>query len=216
MYFVIKNNKNVYITLNKNGQPNPCTENDKGEFDKVKAQNILNSLPKTMKRMGFKVECVPDVVIQTPIQQIVSQESKAIDGNKKFHPSNKNYQPSENVTRWVEKFGMCSDVISESEQRYIELKKLLHSSDERLMDILHDIELDDPHDMYAAWKLYTEIRKNRNDRRQLKDEMIIIGGVLEQVNSNVVSRKRTQKIVDGLFDRKYTYRVAEVDEDGNL
>ena len=88
MYFVIKNDKNVYITLNKNGQPNPCTENDKGKFDKVKAQNILNSLPKTMKRMGFKLECVPDVIVQTPIQKIVKEESKKIIENTDYHSPN--------------------------------------------------------------------------------------------------------------------------------
>ena len=110
MYFVIKNDKNVYITLNKNGQPNPCTENDKGKFDKVKAQNILNSLPKTMKRMGFKLECVPDVIVQTPIQKIVKEESKKIIKNTDYHPS-------ENITQWVNKFGQCSDIIKEAKSR---------------------------------------------------------------------------------------------------
>ena len=205
MYFVIKNNKNVYITLNKNGQPNPCTESDKGKFDKVKAQNILNSLPKTMKRMGFKLECVPDVIVQTPIQKIVKEESKKIIENTDYHPS-------ENVTQWVNKFGQCYDIIKEAKSRYDELEKQLHISDQELIDVLHNIELELPKDLYSAWLLYKKIRENRRNRRQLKDEMLIIHNVLKEIDDTKISRERTQKAIDGLFDRKYTYRVVEVDE----
>lgn len=205
MYFVIKNDKNVYITLNKNGQPNPCTENDKGKFDKVKAQNILNSLPKTMKRMGFKLECVPDVIVQTPIQKIVKEESKKIIENTDYHPS-------ENITQWVNKFGQCSDIIKEAKSRYDELEEQLHISDQELIDVLHNIELELPKDLYSAWLLYKKIRENRRNRRQLKDEMLIIHNVLKEIDDTKISRERTQKAIDGLFDRKYTYRVVEVDE----
>jgi hypothetical protein len=205
LYFVIKNDKNVYITLNKNGQPNPCTENDKGKFDKVKAQNILNSLPKTMKRMGFKLECVPDVIVQTPIQKIVKEESKKIIENTDYHPS-------ENITQWVNKFGQCSDIIKEAKSRYEELEKQLHISDQELIDVLHNIELELPKDLYSAWLLYKKIRENRRNRRQLKDEMLIIHNVLKEIDDTKISRERTQKAIDGLFDRKYTYRVVEVDE----
>ena len=205
MYFVIKNDKNVYITLNKNGQPNPCTENDKGKFDKVKAQNILNSLPKTMKRMGFKLECVPDVIVQTPIQKIVKEESKKIIENTDYHPS-------ENITQWVNKFGQCSDIIKEAKNRYEELEKQLHIYDQELIDVLHNIELELPKDLYSAWLLYKKIRENRRNRRQLKDEMLIIHNVLKEIDDTKISRERTQKAIDGLFDRKYTYRVVEVDE----
>lgn len=205
MYFVIKNNKNVYITLNKNGQPNPCTENDKGKFDKVKAQNILNSLPKTMKRMGFKLECVPDVIIQTPIQKIIKEESKKIIKNTDYHPS-------ENVTQWVNKFGQCSDIIREAKSRYEEFEKQLHISDQELIDVLHNVELESSKDLYSAWLLYKRIRENRRNRRQLKDEMLIIHNVLKEIDDTKISRERTQKAIDGLFERKYTYRVVEVDE----
>ena len=205
MYFVIRNNKNIYITLNKNGQPNPCTENDKGKFDKVKAQNILNSLPKTMKRMGFKVECVPDIVIQTPVQKIVKEETKKVIKNGDYHPS-------ENVTQWVDKFGQCSDIIKDAKSRYEELEEQLRISDQELIDILHNVELEPSKDLYSAWLLYKRIRENRRDRRQLKDEMLIIHNVLKEVDETKISRERTQKAIDGLFTRKYTYRVVEVEE----
>lgn len=42
--------------------------------------------------------------------------------------------------------------------------------------------------------------------------MLIIHNVLKEIDDTKISRERTQKAIDGLFDRKYTYRVVEVDE----
>lgn len=112
----------------------------------------------------------------------------------------------------VNKFGQCSDIIKEAKSRYDELEKQLHISDQELIDVLHNIELELPKDLYSAWLLYKKIRENRRNRRQLKDEMLIIHNVLKEIDDTKISRERTQKAIDGLFDRKYTYRVVEVDE----
>ena len=80
------------------------------------------------------------------------------------------------------------------------------------MDALHSIELETPKDLYSAWLVYKKIRENRRNRRQLKDEMLIIHSILEEIDDTKISRERTQKAIDGLFERKYTYRVVEVDE----
>ena len=125
---------------------------------------------------------------------------------------NTDYHPSENITQWVNKFGQCSDIIKEAKSRYDELEKQLHISDQELIDVLHNIELESSKDLYSAWLLYKKIRENRRNRRQLKDEMLIIHNVLKEIDDTKISRERTQKAIDGLFDRKYTYRVVEVDE----
>ena len=147
MDYIIRNYKNVYIRLSKNGKPETCGETDKGLFDKVKAENILNSLPKTLKKMKFRVECIPDIKIKNPVDQIIHEETQ----KKKI--VNYNYKPSENITRWVEKFGTCSDIFKEAKERYTQLEKELHISDEKIMDILHSIELESPKDLYSA-KIY--------------------------------------------------------------
>lgn len=64
MNYVIKNHKDVYIRLNQNGAPVTCSEHEKGLFEYSKAENILNSLPKTLKRLNFKVETIPDIVLK--------------------------------------------------------------------------------------------------------------------------------------------------------
>ena len=61
MDYVIKNHKNLYIRLNKNGSPVTCAEHEKSIFEYSKAKNILNGLPKTLKRLNFMVDPVPDI-----------------------------------------------------------------------------------------------------------------------------------------------------------
>lgn len=61
MDYVIKNCKNVYIRLNKNGAPVTCVENEKTLFEELKARNILKCLPKTLKRLNFKIEAISDI-----------------------------------------------------------------------------------------------------------------------------------------------------------
>lgn len=208
--FVIGNNNGVYIKQSPiNGSPETCGESDKGIFTKLKAENILRSLPKTMRKMRFKVICIPDVQIKTPAEQII-KDVKEKNTLKSF-----DYSPSENVTRWIERFGTCGDIIKSAENRYVELESELKISDTEIIDILHSIELSPPKDLYGAYLLYRRIRNNRRDRRQLKDEMKIIHNVLEEINSSMVNRERTQKAIDGLFDRKYSYRIVDEEDNKN-
>ena len=114
MDFVIKNNKNVYIRLSENGKAETCKEKNMWKFTEQKAKNILKSLPKTLKNLNFRIECIPDIKMETPVQKIVKEESKKIIENT-------DYQPSGNITQWVEKFGACSDIFKEARERYVEL-----------------------------------------------------------------------------------------------
>lgn len=102
---MIKNHKNVFIRLNNEGQAVSCLENEKGKFEYHKAKNILDSLPKTLKRMNFKVLAIPDI---TPKKENAKTEQKVIQ---------KEYKLSENITRWIEKFGICDDIFKEAEER---------------------------------------------------------------------------------------------------
>ena len=61
MDYVIKNRKGVYIRLNDNGTPVTCAEHEKSLFEQSKAKNIFDNLPKTLKRLNFKVEPILDI-----------------------------------------------------------------------------------------------------------------------------------------------------------
>ncbi len=194
MDYVIRNNRGVYIKIDSGGRPVSCNFKDRTLMDRNKARNILNSLPKSLKKMKFFMEAIPEIpprVIETP----------------------QTYKPSENITRWVEQFGTCGDIFNSAVKRSNELIGILYDLDKGLLNILHSIEIEKPKDLYTGWQLYKAIRENRTQRRETKDEIQIIQNVLTNINPECVQRERIQKAVDGLFHRKYTYRIIEGSED---
>ena len=196
MDYIIRNNNNLYIKLNENGQPVTCGNSQKQLFEYSKAKNICGSLPKTIKKLNFFVEALPDIPI------------KDISANEEINT----YEPSENVTRWINLLGQCEDVLNEASQRDDELNGELSNVDLKLQDILHNIENTEKCDMYSAWQTMNEIRKLRKERRQIKDEKLILSGIKTQ-GITYLNRKSVQKCVDGLSKRKYRIRIVEEEED---
>lgn len=196
MDYIIRNSNNLYIKLNENGQPVTCGNSQKQLFEYSKAKNICGSLPKTIKKLNFFVEALPDIPI------------KDISANEEINT----YEPSENVTRWINLLGQCEDVLNEASQRDDELNGELSNVDLKLQDILHNIENTEKCDMYSAWQTMNEIRKLRKERRQIKDEKLILSGIKSQ-GITYLNRQSVQKCVDGLSKRKYRIRIVEEDEE---
>ena len=197
MDYCIKNNKNVFIKLDNNGSPMTCVESVKGIFEYSKARNILDNIPKTLKRLNFKLEAIPEIP-----QKV--ENHKAIATNT--------YVPSEKVTRWINKLGQLEDVLNEVDDRNDELNGELSDVDLKLQDILHTIELSDKCDMYKSWQMINEIRDLRKQRRDIKDEKLVLSGIKSQ-GITYLSRSSVQKCVDGLSKRKYRIRIVEEEEE---
>ena len=106
MDYIIRNKNSLYIKLNENGRPVTCSESQKGLFEYSKANNICNSLPRTMKKMNFQVEAIPDILPKI-------NKGKILESNT--------YEPSENITRWINKIGQFEDVLNEINSRNEEL-----------------------------------------------------------------------------------------------
>ena len=204
MDYVIRNHKNVYIKLNKNGTAITCPESEKGLFEESKAKNIVDCLPKTLRRLNFRVVAIPDI---SPNKKTIGEKD-----NKR-----EEYIPSENITRWIEKFGKCGDILDEAEEREKQLLKDLKDNDRELIDILHIIEIEKSKDMFSGWKIYKCIRNNRTERRSIKDELLIVENVLSQIkNISCLHRERIRKAIDGLFTRKYTFSIVEDEEENAM
>ena len=196
MDYIIRNNNNLYIKLNENGQPVTCGNSQKQLFEYSKAKNICGSLPKTIKKLNFFVEALPDISI------------KDISANEEINT----YEPSENVTRWINLLGQCEDVLNEASQRDEELNGELSDVDLKLQDILHNIELSKRCDMYTAWETINCIRELRKKRREIKDEKLVLSGIKTQ-GITYLSRASVKKCVDGLSKRKYRIRIVEEEEE---
>lgn len=190
MDYVIRSGK-VYIRIN-NGKAETCTENNKGLFTESKAKNILDSLPKTLKRYGFRVEAIPDIPPKVN--------------------ENKRYKVPKSVSQWIDKFGTIGQVLSEARARSNILIAEINTCDDELIDIVHDAEMEEDMNLYQGWLLYVRLRKNRRKRRELKDELLIISDILDDIDPSQFQRNRIQRAVDGLLHRKYKYRVTEVDD----
>lgn len=108
MNYVIKSRKGVYIKLNENGAQVTCPDHEKGIFEYSKAMNIANSLKKSLKKLNFKVEPLPEITQQANKEVISVFKRKIIE--------NSDYEVSENVTRWIDRFGSCYDALKDAEQ----------------------------------------------------------------------------------------------------
>lgn len=205
MDYVIKNHKNVYIRLNENGRPVTCTEHEKTLFEYSKAKNILGGLPKTLKRLNFKVDPIPDIT--TKKEPDIKTEKKVIRNN--------DYIASNEISQWVEKFGICDDILKEAQKRKEELNKALSEIDKEFINIIHEIEFEGKVDLYGGWQERNRVKTNREKRRQIKDELFIISKVLKMDFRNL-DREVINKAVAGLAKRKFVYRIVEEEETENV
>ncbi len=205
MDYVIKNHKNLYIRLNKNGSPVTCAEHEKSIFEYSKAKNILNGLPKTLKRLNFMVDPVPDISQRNEVDKKL--EEKVIE--------NENYIIHNEILEWIEKFGICDDILKEAQKRRDELNKALSEIDKEFVNIIHEIEFEGKIDLYGGWQERNRVKENREKRRKIKDELLIISSVLKMDFRNL-DRSIINKIVAGLAKRKFTYRVVEEEDIENV
>ena len=197
MDYIIRNKSGLYVKLNENGTPETCNESQRGLFECSKANNICNSLPKQLKKFNFFVEAIPEIQPKIDEQNTITTNT---------------YEPSDNVTRWINELGRCEDILSEANNRYEELNGELSDVDLKLQDILHNIELTDKCDMYSAWQIVSQIRDLRKQRRNIKDEKLVLSGIKSQ-GITYLSRSSVQKCVDGLSKRKYKIRIIEEDDE---
>lgn len=193
---VIKNNKNVYIRLNSNGTPVSCNKHDASVFEYNKAKNILNSLPRTLKKFHFHISYISEKINNTDNQSIVI--------HKEFLDNTDN----EHITRWVDKFGICQDIIDEAKNRLEELGKLLSNVDKEISNELHLIELEKDKNAYEGYLFYKTIRDVLRKRRKLKDEQLVLYAIIK-MNFRNFDSEIIKKTVDGLAKRKFTMRVID-------
>ena len=203
---VIKNHKEVYIHLNKDGKAVTCLEKDKTLMNESKAKNVLKSLPKTLKRLRFKIVYIPDQINPQKTEKCKKVEPIILEW--------KNEVP-ESVSRWIDKFGICDDIIQEAALRLKELNRELSNVDKQICNIAHIIESSSKVDMYTAWLE----RKNQYDlfrkRRAIKNEQTILRKI-EQMDFRKLSRESVSGEISKLMNRKFQFRIVEEDDEDDL
>lgn len=198
-----------YIICNKNtairivdGKIVTCSRKDAQRFDSGKAKNVLGNLPKTMKKFHFKIESVPEISPGNPDPEpttVPAEESppKVI--------TNEFYSLPSQVSRWVEKVKTYNGLIQEASERKEVLLADLSNIDKRKANIEHEIEFIHKPNACAGYKLFRQLKDTMEERRAIKDEILIVDVILTSKVENLTG-EYMDKTVEGLQHRKYTYR----------
>ena len=199
MDYVIKNNRNLYIRLNKQGLPVACGQSNKGLFANDKARNIVDNLPKHLKKLRFKVEAIPDTVkpevVETPKVLVKDVYEQAIG-----------------ISSWLNKFGEYSKTIDEAKSRKEDLLLSLSNVDRKLSNELHKIELEAWKNACSGYFEYKEIKHITEERRKIKDELFILNCILDKDCKNLTLNK-LDTLSNKLASRKFVYRIVEDESD---
>ena len=155
-----------------------------------------------MRRLNFEVEPIPDF-FQKSLDAEKNVEQKVIE--------TENYIIPDSIVQWIDKFGICDDILKEAQKRKDELNKELSSIDKQFSNLIHEIEFEGKVDLYGGWKERNQIKENRERRRSIKDEILIISNVLKMDFRNL-DREVINRAVIGLTKRKFTYRIVEEEE----
>ena len=195
MDYVIKNDRNLYIRLNKQGLPVSCGQSNKGLFTNDKARNIVDNLPKHLKKLRFKVEAIPDIVnpkvVETP--KVLVKDA---------------YEQAIGISSWLNKFGEYCKTIDEAKSRKEDLLLSLSNVDRKLSNELHKIELEAWKNACSGYFEYKEIKHITEERRKIKDELFILNCILDTDCKNLTLNK-LDTLSNKLASRKFVYRIVE-------
>lgn len=189
MQYIITDGK-LYISA-KGGIHTEQGLKDATKFELDKANNVLNSIPKFLRRSEWKVE----PFIDENVEKVNKQIDKSMEEYKGL---------TDNI------FDKMMDV----ETYVTNLKKYLVVLDAELdrirleiIDIEHAAEFFDL-DLYKGWKLYKMLQDARKRRRKFKDEKAKIEYILR---SNFVdcTNSAITNYIKSLDDRQYSPRVLQ-------
>lgn len=189
-------NKKVYIRLNKNGAPETCTRQAAQRFENSKAKNILDNLPRIMKKFHFKLEAIYD---ETVHKEKAEKEEIIV---------NTYYTVPDSVKKWADRVKNCNDLAKDAAKRKEELVQALSNTDKELSNCLHRIELTKWKNGCDGYKEYKSVKVILEKRRCIKDELIVIRSILSS-NLESMATNRIEKVVKGLGNRIFSMREVE-------
>ena len=216
-YVITNHSKKIFIRLGDGGVPETCSKNQCQYFTQKKAKNIINSLPKTMKKFHFLAMQIPPLFNQDKCdkqgsyQNIYHESSHEDKNNIKCKILTKEYVAPIEVETWLDKIKSCNGLAKEALCRKNELLCQLSNVDRELSNCLHEIELCKNMNACNGYKEYRRIKIILEKRRIIKDELIVVKSILSS-NLQSIGSDRIQKVIDGLGNRKFTIRDVDLDE----
>lgn len=202
-YLISNSTKEVFIRLNKNGIPETCNREKAQSFDKIKAKNILNNLPKQMKKFHFKLVTLSDNTEIIAQKEDIKEENIIISNT---------YKIPESILDWAERVRSCNNLAIDVMNRKDKLLQLLSNVDRELSNCLHEIELKKWKNGCEGYKAYKTLKLILERRRNIKDELSIVSFILN-TNLESIATDKIENMVEHLKNRIFKVReVMEYDD----
>lgn len=195
-YIITNPNKKIYIRLDDKGHPETCVKQNAQKFESSKAKNILDNLPKTLKKFHFKIQAIPGEIVH------IEQEEKEEKLVSTY------YTIPVQVKQWVERVKNCNDLAKDADKRKGELIDALSNVDKELSNCLHIIELTKWKNGCDGYKEYKTVKNILERRRCIKDELTVVQSILES-NLQSMASDRIEKVVNRLGNRIFNVREVK-------
>lgn len=154
------------------------------KFTESKAQNFMNSLPKSLKNLGYKMVLDAD-------NSITDKEVTNITDNAIYEILEK----IKEFESYINRLGVNRDNLS------FELSKI----DGEIEDLLHAAEFFNLN-ASEGYKLYKMLHDKRVKRRKIKDYIEIVD-YIKKINGKEFAENRGSKSILGMLTRNYNPRV---------
>lgn len=221
-FLLVCRKKKLYLRIGEGGSPIVCGKNEAKVFDDIKAQNVLDHLPKVLQKMNFVKEPIVQSELNISDEEEIPRKKTVIvektvvkntsyNKKKKKIIKNTSYKAPQNVMNWVDRVTQCNDLFLDAEERRRELLDCLSNTDKNLSNILHKIELEDDMNACMGFMQYKKIRECLRRRRIVKDEMYILDVILAKPTGEhkIPSSQKILGSVKHLENRVFKVRETE-------
>lgn len=199
------------------GRPVACGKNQMQRFEYSKAKNLLKNLPKSMKRLHFKVEAVPEIkpTVQEKNSPLCEEkgDKDTVNNKESEEPMylHKEWKMTPQVKVWIDRSNQCHGLISDAEIRKTELIEKLSNVDRELSNCIHKIEIERNMNACAGYMEYKRERTILRRRRETKDELAIVDSIIT-CNIDNLAPGNIDKMVERLKHRRFRIRDVDLDD----
>lgn len=179
------------------GQLVTCPRASSESFPEHKARNLFKALPRVLKKFHFRLIPMSDPSPVGDLPPVQSPNTKTLIASE--------IALSDRIIRWQEKVHTLNGLGKEAEVRAEELQNELSNIDKVVSNITHSIEFSGKVNACEGYKLFRNLKGALIERREIKNEMIVVQAVLHSTVSDA-SRDQIDKVISNLQHRKFTYR----------
>ena len=212
MYIIVDEfsspNKPYYLVRMDNNNYDISADKNKALTIKElsKAENILNSLPKILKRYSWNI--IPDIEIVEDLYSI-NDNQEVINYNYDYDYDNILSETKQTVSQLSKTLHEQQILRKSYREEYQQLRIMLSEIDKELLDMDHHIEFN----IFSASKGYKILalrKKKLEQRRQIKNAIFVYQHFISTADDSKINNAISS--IEGLEGQKYAPRTNVYDQ----